>query len=416
MPQRESNGKILHDLSFSQKRRMENFRAIEVNKRGDILLTLSRKVQAKILEQLHDEELLVILRYLSPDETTDLLRNIAPGRRKALVEKLEEEKKVKVNKLLSFNPRSAAGIMSTDYISVPRAFSFEDLSKEIKKHEQRTGRFPAMLVVEEGMLKGELQGHVLALHMGKEKIEKYVKKLPVIEYDASERDVISMFRKHEHDKVVVLDKNKSILGVIYSDDILGLLQSQGKSLSTFAGVREEESVSDTVLAKVKNRYKWLIVNLWMMLIAATVVSLFERTISAFVFLAFYMPVIAGLGGNVGTQALAVVVRGMALHEIDIETGKRLIFKEIAAGAINGLIIGLIVAVTAFALHRNPVFGMIIGISVIVNLINASFFGAAVPLLLTKLGKDPASSATIFITTASDVCGFFVFLGLASLLL
>ena len=202
--------------------------------------------------------------------------------------------------------------------------------------------------------------------------------------------------------------------MIYSDDILRIIEKRSlNTLRDFAGVSKEEDVFDSALTKVKNRYKWLIINLGTAFLAASVVGLFQETISAFVLLAVYMPIVAGMGGNAGTQTLAVVVRGLTLKEI---VGKRVVINEMLAGAINGIINGAIVAAVAAFLHKNPMLGLIVCLAMIINLIIAGMFGAIVPLIMKRLGKDPASSATIFITTATDVLGFFAFLGLASIFL
>ena len=153
--------------------------------------------------------------------------------------------------------------------------------------------------------------------------------------------------------------------------------------------------------------------------AAAVVGLFESTIAAVAILAAYMPVVAGMGGNAGTQAMAVTVRGISLGEVSLNTGKRVIFNEVAAGAVNGMITGVLVAIIAIAFSFGEfgvLLGAVIGISMVANLVIAGFFGAITPLLLDRMGYDPATSATIFITTATDVLGFFVFLGLAQAVL
>jgi magnesium transporter len=170
---------------------------------------------------------------------------------------------------------------------------------------------------------------------------------------------------------------------------------------------------------VQSRYKWLILNLGTAFLAAAVVGLFESTITAVAILAAYMPVVAGMGGNAGTQAMAVTVRGISLGQVSLETGKRVVANEALAGALNGAVTGVLVAViaTAFSFGTYGVFlGGVIGVSMVANLIIAGFFGALTPLLLDKVGYDPATSATIFITTATDVLGFFVFLGLAQVVL
>ena len=205
--------------------------------------------------------------------------------------------------------------------------------------------------------------------------------------------------------------------MIYSDDILQIIGKEtARNLRHFAGVSEEEDVFDPILTKVKNRYRWLIINLGTAFLAAAVVGLFEKTIAVFTLLAVYMPIVAGMGGNAGTQTLAVMVRGIALNEIRWKNAKKAIVNEMGAGGINGIINGILVACVAILLNKSPLLGFIVAVAMVLNLIIAGFFGAVVPLIMKRMGKDPASSATIFITTATDVFGFFAFLGLATILL
>ncbi len=417
MTKKGMQNSMLHKLIASPKERMSVFREMPPNTQGFILLNLSKHIRSEILSKLKDQEVIDLLHYLDPDEATDLLQNIPPRRRKKIIKRLSRDIREKVEFLLRFDPRTAAGIMSLSYIEVDKDSTFEEISRALQIHEKKTGKFPAILVVENGLLIGELPGHALALHKGREKIHKHIRKVPHIRYDRKENEVVETFKKHPHNKIVVLDKDGSILGVIYSDDILELIQRQSlNNLRDFAGVSREEDVLDSALTKVKNRYKWLIINLGTAFLAASVVALFQETLSAFVLLAVYMPIVAGMGGNAGTQTLAVVVRGMALKEIELKTGKRVITNEVLAGAVNGVINGALVATVAVLWNGSPLLGLIIGMAMIINLIIAGFFGAIIPLVMKRLGKDPASSATIFITTATDVLGFLAFLGLASVML
>ncbi len=416
--EKHKGNNLIYDLTFSRKKKkLDVFRQIPVNEQGFILLKLSKHVQKEILERLKNDEITKLLHYLDPDSTTHLLRNVHERRRNKIISNLSADIKEKVEFLLRFDPKTAAGVMSLDYIEVSKDTTFEEISKIIKKHEETTGKFPAIFVVEDGFLIGEVPEHVLALHKGKEKIDHHIKKIPTIRFDKNENEIVKIFKKHPHKRIAVLDDDDSILGVIYSDDILKIIQRQSANkLYGFAGVKEEEDVYDSAFEKVKNRYKWLIVNLGTAFLAASVVGLFEKTISAFVLLAVYMPIVAGMGGNAGTQTLAVVVRGLALKEVDLKTSKKVIINEILAGAANGLINGLIVSAVAVLWNKSPMLGLVIGLAMIINLVVAGFFGAIIPLIMKRLGKDPASSATIFITTATDVFGFFAFLGLATILL
>ena len=414
---KERQNNLLYSMLSSPENRVRIFREIPINNQGFVLLNLSKRMQEEIISKLSDKELVELLEYLDPDEATDLLQSIDIKRRKRLLEKLGKEIRKKVEFLLRFDPRTAAGLMSLDYVEVNKSITFEQLSEIIKRHEKRTGKFPAVLIVEDGFLAGELPPHVLAIAKREEKIGRYVEKIPSIRYDKDESEVLAVFRGHPHNKIVVLDKDESILGIIYSDDILRLIKKRSlSSLRDFAGVSEEENVLDSALTKVRNRYKWLIINLATAFLAASVVGLFQETISKFVLLAVYMPIVAGMGGNAGTQTLAVVVRGLALKEIELKTARGVIINEILAGGINGIINGILVTAVAILWNKSPMLGLIIGLAMVINLIIAGFFGAIIPLIMKQLGKDPASSATIFITTATDVFGFFIFLGLATIML
>ncbi|MBA4336406.1 magnesium transporter [bacterium] len=398
-------------------KKVEIFKQVPANEQGLVLFRLSRPLRHEILKDMPRDEIKKLMHYLDPDEVTDLLQLVNTKKKDKIIKTLSHEIKDKVEFLLGFNPKTAAGMMSLDYVEVPFGKTFDQVGRIVHKHEKRTGKFPAILVIDDGFLIGELMGYKFALHDGKETIDKFTHRVPSVMYNAPESEIVAKFKSHPHNKIVVLDEDESIMGVIYSDDILQIIEEKPiNALREFAGVSEEEDVLDSAFKKVKHRYKWLIINLGTAFLAASVVSLFEDTISAFVLLAVYMPIIAGMGGNAGTQTLAVTVRGIALKEIRLETGKKVIMNEVLAGLINGLINGVIVAVVATFWNKSPLLGLVLAIAMVFNLMIAGFFGTVIPLIMKKLGKDPASSATIFITTATDVFGFFTFLGLASLVL
>jgi magnesium transporter len=407
----------VEEINANPERRVELFNNIPANQQSSVILKLSKRVQKSIMTRLQDDQIVKLLDYLDPDDATDLLQALKERKRKKILKKLGAELRKKVEFLLKFNPKTAAGLMSLEYIQIDKDATFNQLAKIIEKHEKRTGKIPAILAVADRLLIGEVPTYNLALASKKERIEKYIKRVPHIKYSEDQDQVVEVFKKHPHNKIVVLDDDESIIGIIFSDDIIKIIEKKSlNSLSDFAGVKEEEDVQDPALMKVKNRYKWLILNLATAFIAASVVSYFEETISAFVLLAVYMPIVAGMGGNAGTQTLAVVVRGIALKEISYQNAKKIVVNEMVAGMVNGVINGLIVAAVAIIWNKNPMLGLVIGVAMVINLIIAGFFGTVVPLTMKRLGKDPASSATIFITTATDVFGFFAFLGLASVIL
>jgi len=413
---KRAHNKTLIKIS-SALSKVKALKQLEPNEQGFTLLSLPKKIRRDILTKLKSKEILNIINYLDPDEATDLLQEISKQRRNNILKKLGKEIQEKVEFLLKFNPKTAAGMMSLDYVEVEEDTTFQKIARIIRSHEKRTGKFPAILIVKEAKLIGELPSHTLALARKTTKIAKYKKRVPSVKYNENESEIIAKFKSHPHNKIVVLDEDEKILGIVYSDDILAVIESKSAdSLREFASVSAEEDVLDPISSKVKHRYKWLITNLATAFLAASVISLFQDTISSFVYLAAYMPIVAGMGGNAGTQTLVVVVRGIALKEIELKTAKRVLLNEVIAGAINGIITGILVAIIASIWNKNPMLGVIVGVSMMISLMIAGFFGTLIPLIMKKLGKDPATSATIFITTATDVLGFSVFLGLATALL
>lgn len=409
---------LVSQVSFHPDKRIDLFLSLPLEERAVLMLMLTRPIRKDVLAHIPSDDLITLLEKVDPDDATDLLQLLPPHKRQKTLERLSFDLKEDVSKLLRFDPDTAAGLMNVDYIQVDIGDSIADVAKKFKLHEKRTGRLPVILATDIERLVGFLPGHELGFGRASEKIGKYVKKLPTVHHSASQDEVMELFRSHPHNKVAVLDDNDNVLGIIYSDDVLKLMQEQeSSSLYDFAGVSAEEGVADTAKRKVKFRYKWLIINLATAFLAAFTVSQFEETISKYVLLAVYMPIVAGMGGNAATQTLAVMVRGIALRQIDdIRTVLKALKSEAGAGMINGLINGFLVAFVVLIKDHNAAIALVLAMAMVINLLVAGVFGTMVPLLMSRLHKDPAASATVFITTATDVLGFLAFLGLATLVL
>ena len=414
---KQTLGNIVHQITFAGDERLGLFLQLSENQQARVLLQLTKHLQYNLMSLLTDEHLVTIFNLLDPDEITDLIQLLPDKRQKKLVKQLNEDMRKSVEILKKFNPESAAGLMNLDYIQVDVNDKIASVAIKFKKHEKRTGRLPVIIVLEDGKLKGYLPGHELAFATASQKVQKFVRPLSAIRHDASHDDVVRTFRTHPHNKIAVLGNKKTIIGIIYSDDILkAMKESETSALYDFAGLHEEESVMDSITSKVKHRYKWLMLNLATAFLASFTVLLFDQVITKYVLLAAYMPIVAGMGGNAGTQTLAVMVRGIALKQINFRNAWPTLKRELAAGMINGLINASIVALIVMIINPNILVAIILGSAMIINLIVAGFFGTLVPLFMKKIGKDPAASATVFITTATDVLGFMAFLGLATMFL
>lgn len=412
------NPLFLGDILFHKDKRTELFLELSLSKRIELLRSVTNSVKRDIMMRVPEEDLAEILSSMDPDDTTDMLQLLTRKRREKVLLLLSQELKDSISTLLEFDAQTAAGLMTLDYIQVSEDDNVATVAKRFKEHEKRTGRPPVILVLRDGgKLAGYLPGHELGFAAKSEVIGKYVKRIHTLSYAASHNDVMDMFMSNPHAKVAVLNDGGAVVGIIYSDDVLKLMQeSEASTLYDFAGIHEEESVSDSAKFKVHNRWRWLVINLATAFLASFVVSQFEETLSAYVLLAVYMPIVAGMGGNSATQTLAVLVRGIALRQIELRTSWKTLRNELGASLVNGIINGILVATVVIILNRDFKIAIILAIAMVLNMLVAAFFGTLVPLVMSKLGKDPAASATIFITTATDVLGFLAFLGLATVVL
>ncbi|HYH75408.1 MAG TPA: magnesium transporter [Candidatus Saccharimonadales bacterium] len=407
----------LGDILFRKDKRTELFLQEPQERRLEVIRRVTPTVRRDILMHIPESDLISLLEAVDPDEATDILQLLTRHKREKVLQLVSSEVKDSLSTLLEFDPDTAAGLMTLDYIQVQTTDSIASVASQFKRHESRTGRPPVILVMNGPKLAGFMPGHQLGFGRPTELIDKYVKHIGTISYAADHERVVRQFNAHPHSKVAVLNDGGDVLGIIYSDDVLKLIQErEASSLYDFAGISQEESVTDSAKRKAQNRYRWLIINLGTSFLAAFTVSMFEDTLAKYVLLAIYMPIVAGMGGNAATQTLAVLVRGIALKQITLKTAWKPLRNEMGAGLINGLINGVLVAAIVILVNHDVKVATVLGLAMVINLQVAAFFGTLVPLIMSKLGKDPASSATIFITTATDVLGFLAFLGLASALL
>jgi magnesium transporter len=229
-------------------------------------------------------------------------------------------------------------------------------------------------------------------------------------------EVVKLFQKYDLTVLPVVDYSGTLLGRITSDDIYDILrESATEQIYNLAGVNDEAE-SENLQESIKKRGYWLFLNLLTAILASLVIGIFDSAIQSYVALAILMPIVASMGGNAGTQTLTIMVRQLALGEIDFENSKQAIKKEILISLANGVIFAVVIGLIAFVWFSDYMLGIVIAISMIVNLFFAGFFGALIPLMLKKMNVDPAIGSTVLLTTVTDVVGFFSFLGLANLIL
>jgi magnesium transporter len=403
---------------------MPKIRHINAEQAFELRLKSEEMILEK-MDKMTDKSVVEFLEFMDLDEAMGFICLIPIGRRKRIVKRFNKSLEKKSDILHDVEMTFVEHLMDFNYVEIDLDDPIEMLVAKVKTHEQRVGSFPTILVMRKGLVLGSIPGHFLSLvEDPKVKVGTvvmdYLRNIPSVDYRMKKKDIIEKFKKGERvsEKAVVIDEKKRVIGVLYVDALMSILEDKAaEALYDFAGVDDEERAEDSFKKKFRLRYKWLLVNLGTTFLAAGVVSLLGDVLSREVLLASFIPVVSGMGGNAATQTLAVMVRTLSLEGVENIGAKKLlgIWKnEAMAGAMNGLLTGGLVAVIATVFGGNPRLGVVVGVAVLFNLFVSSFFGTMVPYFMKKAGKDPATSATIFITTATDVFGFIAFLGLANL--
>lgn len=388
---------------------------IPTNKKGYVFLGLSHNLQVKFSQIMKPSRVSKILKYMDQVDVVDFLELFDEDKKKEVLSHFNEVQKKKIEYLLQFDPESAAGLMDTNFILVHRNnFHFDEIRKKIEWHIRRNNKPPLVIVKEAEKILGYIPITKFILSQPKE-IDDLIKELPVVDHDEEYLEIIDDVLE-DNDFIAVVDEDKALLGYIELDTLIRIADKKNQEeVFKFAGVSKEEDIFDSIFSKIKSRYLWLILNLFTAFLAAAVIGFYEDTLSKLVLLAVYLPIIAGMGGNAATQTLAVVIRGIAVHEIDRSKRFRIIFNEVMAGLFNGIINGILIGLIAYLFNGMYLLGVAVFLSMIVNLVVAGFFGTIVPFILKRFKIDPATAATVFVTTATDLFGFFVFLALAELI-
>lgn len=371
----------------------------------------------EILKKFSENKQKKILGEMSSDELTDLVGVLDEEEIKDVLKKINEEDRKDVYKLLSYEPDTAGGIMATEFVSIRENKTIEKTLKYLQKEApDAESAYYLYVINKENVLKGVVSLRDIVCNDFDTKISEITNTNVIsVPYYMDQEEVASKFEKYGFMTMPVVDENNKILGIVTVDDIVEVMQEETtEDIHRLGGVDEEEKVDGSLRDSVKSRLPWLIVNLITAILAASVVGAFEGTISQVVTLATFMPIVAGMGGNAGTQSLTIVVRGIALGELDKDNGMRIFIKELLVGLVTGIVIGAIIAVLGFIWERNFVFGIVIGVAMILNMMVATMSGVIVPVILKKLKVDPALASAVFVTTVTDVLGFFFFLGLATM--
>jgi len=396
---------------------------------ADVALELPDRYFGDIVENFTPQEIAESLSEMESDDQTDFIQELEEhddSVAKEVFEQLDKEDQQDILQLKQYEEEEAGAWMQVEVYAAKLDQKVEDIIREfaeLKRNDELENINYLFVTDEEGHLRYGIGLDDLILFDFKKTVRENIqenteKYKPIIGHDHDAiKEIVQKFQEYDLNSMPIVDDYGKLLGRITSDDIYDIISEHATDqMYNLAGVNDDAEEDDDIIKAGKARAVWLGINLFTAIAASLVIGLFESTLQSYVALAVLMPIVASMGGNAGTQSLTVVVRQLALGDIAKHDAWRTIRKEVMLSLGNGLLFALVMGVIASIWFDKGMLGVVIALSMVINLLSAGFFGSMIPLLLKKLNIDPAIGSTVILTTVTDVVGFFSFLGLATLIL
>ncbi|WP_035871074.1 magnesium transporter [Cucumibacter marinus] len=372
-------------------------------------------IRLTVMDELPNEQIVQGVLDLDSDDAVYILEDISAPDREEILAALPTFERLSLKRSFDFPEDSAGRRMQTEFIAIPPFWTVGQTIDYMREDEDLPVDFYQIYVVDPGYkLLGTIALDRILRSQRPETIEA-IMNANVIEIEAEEdqEEAARVFERYDLIEVAVVDDNQRLVGVLTIDDIVDVINEEAsEDIRRLGGVGDEE-VSDNVWGTVKSRVTWLAANLVTAILASLVIGLFNGTIEQMVALAVLMPIVASMGGNAGTQTMTVTVRALATRDLDIHNARRLVTREILVGVVNGFTFAIIMGIVAAVWFANVDLGIVIGIAMVVNMLAAGLSGILIPIALEKLHVDPAIASSVFVTTVTDIVGFFAFLSLAA---
>jgi magnesium transporter len=383
---------------------------------GDVLAEMNEWVRDELIEALAPHEVAEIATQLDTDDAVAIIEELEEEDQRAVLRAMEPDDRAAIEEALSYPEESAGRLMQRDLIAVPEHWTVGHVLDYLRSNEDLTTDFWEIFVVDHahhpiGTCKLSWVMRTPRRIAISDVMQREQSLIPV---DMDQEEVALRFQKYALISAAVVDHSGRLVGMITVDDIVHIIQEEaGEDILKLSGAGDGD-INEPILETVKVRLSWLVVNLATAVLAASVVGIFQGTISKLVVLAVLMPIVSGMGGNAGTQTMAVAVRALALNQLTSSNTARMILREFRIAITNGFCLGALIGLAVYLIYGNRDLGIVICLAMIINNIVAGLAGILVPVSLDKAGADPAVSSAVFVTTATDVMGFFSFLGLAAL--
>lgn len=386
---------------------------------GEILTELDESVREEVIDTLSPQVLAQAVRDLESDDVVDLVEDLGEPQQEAILDALEDGDRVAVEQALAYPEQSAGRLMQREVAMAPDHWTVGEVIDFMRQSANLPEQFYHVILVDPRL---HPTGNVTLgkiMSSGRDVLLRNITEdvFQIIPVTQDEEDVAYAFNQYHLISAPVVDGEGRLVGMITIDDAMAVLDEEHEEdILRLAGVDEESSLADNVAATSRRRLPWLGVNMVSAICASLVISQFEDTISQFISLAILMPIVASMGGNAGTQSLTVAVRALATKDLTSANAWRVIRREVFVGLVNGLVFATVLGLVGLFWFGSPLLGAVIGAALVINMVIAGFAGTVVPVVLEKLRVDPALASGTFVTTTTDVMGFFVFLGLASVVL
>lgn len=386
---------------------------------GDILVEVSDAVRQTLIADMDSSEILAAAEQLDTDEIADIAPDLPENVFQDLLHSLDAQNRERLESILSYPEDTVGSLMDHEVITVRDDISLEVALRYLRKLGSLPNHTDKLFVVDRsGSLKGILPLKKIVVNEADLKI-KDVMVDDIVTFDPNDTadDAADAFERYDLVTAPVIDANKKIIGRLSVDAVVDHIREAAEyEKLSMAGLKEDEDIFSSIWKSVKNRWAWLAINLVTAIIASRVIGVFEGSIEKVVALAALMPIVAGIGGNSGNQTITMIVRGLALGVINNNNLQRLLYKEIGVAFLNGILWGGVLGIFAYMLYNNAMLGFVMMAAMLLNLLLSALMGVLIPMIMTRFGKDPAVGSSVLITAMTDSGGFFIFLGLATLVL
>ena len=382
---------------------------------GDVIAEMNDHVRELLIDTLEPQQVADLASELDTDDAVAIIEDMEPADQREVLRALDPDDRAAIEEALSYPEESAGRLMQRELIAVPEHWTVGDAIDYLRGHEELTTDFWEIFVVDPAHKPvGTCQlSWILRTPRGIAIADVMKREQTLIPVDMDQEEVALRFQKYALISAAVVDGGGRLVGMITVDDVVHIIQEEAGEDALLLSGAGDGDINEPIRESYSARVRWLIANLGTALVAATIITLFEGTISKMVALAALMPIVAGVGGNAGTQTMAVTVRALATNQLTQSNTWRTIRREIAVAVLNGLTIAVVIGTAVALFYGNPQLGGVIATAMLANIVIAGLAGVIVPLTLERIGADPAVASSVFVTMITDSMGFFVFLGLAS---